>query len=362
MSKRRIFDIEFDDAELEAEAAVPAGTDPAPEVRRGPMAAAISENAAALTERQVAEAAIRAENDRLAHEYVALKKNGQIVGLVDVTAVQADKLIRDRALGRDPELEELKASIKAIGLSNPIHVEEVAEGYELIQGFRRLSAYRELLAETGEAKYARIPATLQAKGAQVEQLYRRMVDENLVRRDISFAEMAQLALSYADRTSGGIGHSGDVVDLLFASAGRQKRSYIRNFAHLLRTLGRDLKFPEAIPRSTGLMLLKMLDQDPRLAGRIRAVLQAKPDRDAEGELAVLRAAASGTGTKPKTAAKAPAPRSSSKTTIKLNRPEGVAKCTAQSGRFEVVLDHDFGAIDPRRLEAAARAFLDRLKD
>ena len=98
MSKRRVFDIEFDDSEAD----VPAGTEAVEkaDARRGPMAAAISENAAALTERQVAESAIRAENDRLAHEYIALKKNGQIVGLVDIGAVQTAKLIRDRAATR----------------------------------------------------------------------------------------------------------------------------------------------------------------------------------------------------------------------------------------------------------------------
>lgn len=66
--------------------------------------------------------------------------------------------------------------------------------FELSQSFRRLSAFRELLEETGDSRYARIPATLQARGAQLDHLYRRMVDENLVRRDISFAEMARLAM------------------------------------------------------------------------------------------------------------------------------------------------------------------------
>lgn len=352
MSKRRVFDIDFDDAD------VPAGTEEAAETRRGPMAAAISENAAALGARQIAEAEIRAENDRLAHEYVALKKNGQIVGLVALEEIRAAKLIRDRAAERDPELDELKASIKAVGLSNPIHVEEVEDGFELIQGFRRLSAFRELFEETGDSRYARIPATLQARGAQLDHLYRRMVDENLVRRDISFAEMAQLAMSYADRSGETVA---DCVDRLFASAGRQKRSYIRHFVQLLTALGRDLKFPEAVPRAMGLSLVKLLDSNPRFAAQVRAVLAAQPERDATLELTLLRGAVAGGAAKPK-AAKPPAPRSSARTTIKLNRPEGVAKCTASAGRFEVLLDHDFGAVEPRRLEAAARAFLDRLKD
>ncbi|MEM9576968.1 MAG: ParB N-terminal domain-containing protein [Pseudomonadota bacterium] len=357
MSKRRVFDIDFDDT------SVPAGTDeaPAPEPRRGPMAAAISENAEALGERQEAEAAIRAENDRLAHEYVALKKNGQIVGLVDVQAIRTDKLIRDRTAQRDPELDELKASIKAVGLSNPIRVEEVEGGFELIQGYRRLSAYRELFAETGDAAYARIPATLEARGAQVETLYRRMVDENLVRRDISFAEMAQLAMSYGARTGQTIGYAGDPVDLLFASAGRQKRSYIRHFAQLLREVGDTLKHPEGIPRATGLGLVKLLDAQPRFAGQLRALLKGHPDRDAQTELSLLRQALASGVSKPRKA-KAPAPKSSARTTIKLNRPEGTARCTASSGKFEVLLDRDFGAVDPRRLELAARAFLDALKD
>jgi ParB family chromosome partitioning protein len=325
------------------------------------MAAAISENAEALSARQQAEAAIRAENDRLAHEYVALKKNGQIVGLVDIKQIRAEKLLRDRVAHRDPELDELKASIRAVGLSNPIRVEEVEGGYELVQGFRRLSAYRELLAETGDDRYARIPATLEARGAQLETLYRRMVDENLVRRDISFAEMAQLAVSYGERSGQTIGYGGDPVDVLFGSAGRQKRSYIRHFAQLLREVGDVLKFPEAIPRATGLGLVKLLDASPRTAGQIRALLTAHPDRTAETELSLLRQAVANGPPKPKKA-KAPAAKTSARTTIKLNRPEGTARCTASAGKFEVLLDRDFGAVDPRRLELAARAFLDALKD
>ncbi|WP_299740207.1 ParB N-terminal domain-containing protein [uncultured Roseobacter sp.] len=352
MSKRRVFDIDFDDD------AVPAGTENDAPARRGPMAAAITENAEALSARQAAEADIRAENDRLAHEYVALKKNGQIVGLVPLDDIRMTKLVRDRAADRDPDLDELKASIRAVGLSNPIHVEEVEDGYELIQGFRRLSAFRELRKETGDARFASIPATLQARGAQLDHLYRRMVDENLVRRDISFAEMAQLAMSYASRSSQSVAAA---IEALYASAGRQKRSYIRHFAQLLTVLGSDLKFPEAIPRATGLSLVKLLEENPRFAGQVRAVLNSQPARDAALELSLLRSAVTGGQAKPKSSKPTPA-KTSARTTIKLNRPEGVAKCTASAGKFEVTLDHDFGAIEPRKLEAAARAFLDRLKD
>ena len=167
MSKRRVFDIDFDPQD--GQAAPETKSMDGPRVRdlerRGPMASAITENAAALSERQGTEAAIRDENDRLAHEYVALKKDGAIVGRVLVNEIHLTKLTRDRSNAVDPELDELKASIREVGLSNPIHVEEVKPGYyELIQGFRRWSAYKGLLVETGDDAYARIPAVLWPMG------------------------------------------------------------------------------------------------------------------------------------------------------------------------------------------------------
>ncbi|MFK7752394.1 MAG: ParB N-terminal domain-containing protein, partial [Sedimentitalea sp.] len=149
--KRRIFDIAFEDVETP----VPAGTEPA---RRGPMAAAITENAEALAARQTAETAIRAENDALAHELVRLKKAGLVTDLIPLDSVMATKLTRDRLAERDDQIDELKASIQALGLSNPIRVEQAGDGYELIQGYRRLTAYRELLADTKDPIYATIPA------------------------------------------------------------------------------------------------------------------------------------------------------------------------------------------------------------
>ena len=128
--KRRMFDIDLPDDDV-----------PAPEtkslggLRRGPMATAIGENADSLRQRAEQENAIRAENDALAHEFVRLKKLGLVTDLIALDAIHSAKLVRDRSARLDPELEELKASIKAIGLSNPIQVEQVGEGrYELVQG------------------------------------------------------------------------------------------------------------------------------------------------------------------------------------------------------------------------------------
>lgn len=349
MSKRRVFDIDFEPEE-EAQPTPPAP--PEEPARRGPMAAAISENADALTDRNAAEAAIRAENDRLAHEYVSLKKDGAIIARLPIDDVKMSKLTRDRGKGEDTEFNELKTSIRDIGLSNPIQVEDTGEGYELIQGYRRLAAYRSLFLQTGDQRFATIPAALVAKGEALENLYRRMVDENLVRRDISFAEMGQLASSYARQTGVPLG---DAIATLYASAGRQKRNYIAHFSTLMDAIGDKLTFPEAIPRSLGLKLVKGMEEYPRMRRHLGTVLDNHKPHNAAAELALL-----GKVLAPKTVDEPTGPSTSSKTTIRLNRRAGNVKITGARGRIEVQMNKDFGAVDARKLEAAVRALLDQL--
>lgn len=375
MSKRRVFDINFpaDPAPKTAAAS------PAPEVskedgpavsesRRGPMATAISENAEALKARAVAEQNIRAENDRLAHEFVRLKKLGLVVDRIPLEQISTSKLVRDRATARDPELEELQASIRSIGLSNPIRVEEEADGrYQLIQGFRRLSAYRALYAETGAAEFAAIPAGLIAKGQDLQGLYRRMVDENLVRRDISFSEMAQLALSYAQDPETGCDLVEEAVSHLYASAGRQKRSYIRHFAELLDLIGAHLQFAEAIPRALGLELKKRLSEDEHLAAELGLILQNSPRPNAEAELAVLRGFLSGSlgrsvAARPTDVAGSQAKTGIAKTTLRCAVPSGTVRCQARDGRIELAMERDFSVIDRYRLETAIAAFFAALEE
>lgn len=363
MSKRRVFDIDF----TPDTAAVPAGTAPEnpaekpAEARRGPMATAISENADALRTRAEAEQKIREENDRLAHEFVRLKKLGLVVDRIPLGMIRMDKLIRDRKEERDPELDELKESIKSVGLSNPIRVEERGDGrYELIQGYRRMKAYYSLLNETGDESYAAIPAGLVAKGDSLQSLYRRMVDENLVRRDISFAEMAQLALRYAEDTQTGAETIEDAVNDLYASAGRQKRIYIRHFAQVLMAVGDSLKFPEAIPRALGLDLKKRLEADAMNAQVLRDALVRVQPQSEEAELEVLRSFAEG---KRKNAPRTPAaPRPGvAKTTLRCTVPAGTVRCQARDGKIEMAMERDFSEIDRHKLEDAIAAFFAALE-
>ncbi len=375
MSKRRVFDINFPaDPAPKTPAASPApdvakdDNATAAESRRGPMATAISENAEALKARAAAEQNIRAENDRLAHEFVRLKKLGLVVDRIPLDQISTSKLVRDRATSRDPELEELQASIRSIGLSNPIRVEEEADGsYQLVQGFRRLSAYRALYAETGEEEFAAIPAGLIAKGQDLQGLYRRMVDENLVRRDISFSEMAQLALSYAQDPETGCDLVEDAVAHLYASAGRQKRSYIRHFAELLEMVGARLRFSEAIPRALGLDLKKRLSEDESLAEQLNTILQSTPRPNAEVELTVLRGFLSGTlggenAVNHVASDSRQAKTGVAKTTLRCAVPSGTVRCQARDGRIELAMERDFSVIDRYRLETAISAFFTALEE
>lgn len=362
MSKRRVFDIDFpDEAPGVRSPSVPAGT----ETRRGPMAAAISENADALRERQLAETSIREENDRLAHELVRLKKLGLIVDLVPLDAIRCSKLTRDRSSERDPELDELKESIRSVGLSNPIRVEQSEAGeYELIQGFRRLAAYRELLSETGDERFATIPAGLLARGETLDTLYRRMVDENMVRRDISFAEMATLAQAYMADPQTEATDVDQAISTLFGSAGRQKRVYIRNFVSLLDRMGDNLAYPHAMPRALGLALLKLTEKDEGAAVALQRHLGSRPDRSEEEELAILRSFAERGGeaaASHKLATSRSLTKARAKTTLRVVHDGEVVRCLATDGRVELRLERDCSAVDRRRLEQAVQAFIGALE-
>lgn len=357
--KRRMFDIDLPDDAV----APPAPAEPEASQRRGPMATAIGETGEASRRRAEVEAEIRAENDALAHEFVRLKRLGLITGMIPVGAIQVTKLIRDRSRRHDPEVEDLKTSLLAVGLSNPIRVEAAGQGgYELVEGWRRLNAYRALLAETGDARWSEIPASFTPPGETVGGLYRRMVDENLVRANISWAEMARLARAYAEDGVGGCEDLDQAVNTLYASASAQKRSYIRRFAYLLRRLEKHLEHPEAIPRRLGLALSQRLEAEPALEARIVDRLRQAPRRGAEDEVTILEEFErhDGPPISPRGNPGRGRPAKRGKTVLRMPLPAGEVKCTAAAGKVELQLDRDFSAVDRARLEAAIEAFFQAL--
>ena len=365
--KRRVFDIDLPDEPLAESKTFPAEKVSNSETkRRGPMAAAITENAGSLHERTVVEAQIRAENDKLAHEHVRLKRLGLITDLIPLDQIETYKLTRDRMPGVDFELKELITSIRDVGLSNPIRVEPRADGkYELVQGFRRLAAYQALLTETGNQDvYGSIPAAIFAHGETLETLYRRMVDENLIRKDISFAEMAKLAITYADDLETDVTDADRAVATLFKSASYQKRSYIRTFIKVIEPLWKHLFFAEEIPRALGVALAQQIEDVPGTVRAIQGELKDWENRSVADELEVLRRFTAGQPD--------PKPRSQgkpkvqvpgavkAKTSFQMRRPQGQVKCIAGAGRLEIRLDKDFTTVDRRKLEMAVQALLDKL--
>jgi len=298
--KRRIFDIDMPDDAVDA----PSETFPSGKVveegkRRGPMASAISESVSSSRERSQLADQIRDENDALAHEHVRLKRLGLVIEQVRLDAIDADKLVRDRQSEDKDAMAELIASLREIGLSNPIRLERVEnDRFQLIQGFRRLQAYKLLLDETNDAdQYACIPAIVMPDGEALDTLYRKMVDENMVRKDISFAEMAQLALSARIRQD---------LDALGLQSSMNEIAVLRKYAGLT-------------------------DLSP----------QTESDK--------ARKPSVPSGAK-------------SKTSFQFSRPEGKAKCVAGQGVLEVRVPRDFSMVNRRRLEEAINALLDSLKD
>ena len=357
--KRRMFQIDIPE-----EAVAP----PAPSgnsARRGPMASAIAENAEALQARKTAAEQIREENDALAHEFVALREAGHVVQRLPLDQVHCAMLVRDRMPGEDVELGELVTSIRDTGLSNPIRVLPRPDGggYELVQGYRRLGAYRALYQETEAEDWAEIPALIMPGAPDVAGLYRRMVDENVIRKDLSFAEMARAAQVYAEDPSTSVSTAHDAVAELFQSAPYSKRSYIRLFAVMLEHLGEVLFYPTEIPRALGIELGRALKTSPDLARRIAETLKPMAGRDPDEEIAVLRELV-GIG-HPAPPAREPAERkgraSRTKTTFHIRSNAGQVKCTAAQGRLEIKVDRDFSSIERKRLEQAITALIDGLE-
>jgi ParB family chromosome partitioning protein len=363
--KRRVFDINMPVEDI------PVGKAPINEKQnRGPMASAIAENAEALSTRKSAAEAIREENDALAHEFVELREAGHVVQAIPLEDVHTYMLVRDRIPGEDLELESLITSIKDLGLSNPIRVfaRPDGTGYELVQGYRRLSAYKALRDKKDEAgDWGKIPALVLPGEKDIAGLYRRMVDENVIRKDLSFAEMAHAAQNYAADPATEATDLSAAVAALFQSSPYSKRSYIRSFSLLLDRVGEALNFPTEIPRALGVTLARELRDWPDLAGRIKQELAGWDNRSIKDELDVLRRYAGIEDLETLSADKVVEPKvkpsakgGKTKTTFHIRSNVGQVKCTAGDGRLEIKVDRDFTSIDRARLEAAIASLVDGL--
>lgn len=263
--------------------------------RLGPMATAIRDSAEAAQKGSGSLQIDELETLELAVQMQQLREASLDLRLVDPEAVDTEYLTRDRSKIDRDALEELKTSIKENGLGTPIRVEEGKGGRLLLnQGRRRLLAFLELKAETGEERFAAIPALVEPAGER-EAAYRRMVDENAVREDVGFAELAALAIAYAEEAAIDVD---EAVKRLFGSLQRMRRWSIGEFVRVLSLLGPSLRHANLLPRDDGLELAKRL-KDLDFAEKAAEALNAEPERDAARELAILRELLQGGVSKPR---------------------------------------------------------------
>ena len=318
----------------------------------GPMGVAVREAAASAQESAETLVEQRRQNAADARAYRAAEAEGRVLVPLPLDQIDASDLPRDRldlsGAAASDEMDELKASIRERGQREPIEVFRTSEGrFELKTGWRRLTALRQLHAETGEERFATVIARVtMAEGDRVD-LYVDMVEENVIRQDLSFAEMAQIAINLAADSQAGVPDAETAVSRLYRSLHKVKRAYIRSFVGLMQALGAELKFPKAISRDLGLEVARRIADGVDLSDLI---LRLRAADTAEAQNAALR----DLGAKPK-----PLPSSPRQ---KLEFRVGESKVTARDGEFRIKSAVDFAAMDRRALERAVRAFHAALRE
>jgi ParB family chromosome partitioning protein len=311
----------------------------------------VAESLAAATEAQVE---ARRQNAVDAKAWRAAEAEGRVLVAVPLGEIAEGDLPRDRldleGVAASEAMEELKASIRARGQREPVELYRDREGrLQIKKGWRRITALRALYAETAEARFATVLARIDEDGQQNTAarigLYIDMVEENAVREDLTFAEMAQLVIAACDDPRTEFRDHDEALSRLYASLHKMKRSNIRQFVRLLTTLGETLKWPKAVGRDLGTAVARRLAEDRSLGPRLRTALAGADS--AERQNAILKAAL--TGTTP--AAFKPQMRH-------LALPGLSATITGSKARL--VLEADLDAVPEERLAAALAAFRDAL--
>ena len=324
----------------------------------GPMGAAVRDAASSMTEATEAKVEQRRQNAADAKEYRAAVADGRMLQRLPVGNLATDDLPRDRLalddVARSDEMEELKASIRARGQKEPIEVYVDAEGrFQLKKGWRRLTALRQLWEETGDEAFSHVTARVEAGEDGRLERYVDMVEENVVREDLTFAEMAQVAITAAADPSIAEVDASELVNRLYGSLHKVKRSYIRSFVFLLNALTPALKFPKSVPRNLGVEVSRSL-QNVGQAEALKSELAACADPAAQTRVleAFVKSKRAG-------GAEAEAPQAPRKQ--KFEFYVGKIKVTARAGECRLVSDADFSSVPQHQLEEAVKAFEAALK-
>lgn len=326
---------------------------PVGELRRersvGPMGAAVREAAEDLHASTEAKVEQRRKNAEDAKAFRDAQAEGRVLVRIPLGEISTSALPRDRidleAVALADEMEELKASIRARGQKEPVEVFRDADGVlQLKKGWRRLTALRQLLDETGDEAFETVVARIDDSAAERLERYIDMVEENVVREDLTFAEMAQVVLEAAADPSVEERDTDVLVNRLYGSLHKMKRSYIRSFVTLLCELGDALRWPKAVSRNLGVEVVRRMQREGDAAALVRVLRQAT---SAEAQRAALERYASGAGA----AVTKPAARRE-----KYECRVADMKITARDGECRIKADLDFTGVPRDRLEEAIRAF------
>ena len=323
----------------------------------GPMGAAVRDAAENLSESTEAKVEQRRQNAEDAKAYRAAAQEGRVLEAVPLDQIHTDDLPRDRldldAVAGSDEMEELKASIRARGQKEPVELYLGMDGrLQLKKGWRRITALSQLFAETGDPTFATAVARVSRSEDSRLARYIDMVEENVVREDLSFAEMAQVAITAAQDQDVEEQGAEALVGALYGALHKMKKSYIRSFVQLLTALGEDLKWPKSVPRNLGVDAARVLKAGQGSVDDLRARLRAAATPEAQSE--VLRDFSAAVKTEKGSGVTPPKQ--------KFQFHVGSTKVTARQGECRIVSGVDYASVPKARLEAAIKAFEDALKE
>lgn len=234
-------------------------------------------------------AAATAALSEVSAELHAARREGRLVQSLPLEAVKEGHLVRDRLVGSiaEDDMQSLMASLRARGQQSPIEVTEIEPGrFGLISGFRRLTALRRLYAEAGEERFAKVHALVRSPDT-AEAAYVAMVEENELRVGLSYFERAHIVTRAVEE--GVCSSEKQALNSLFGSASRAKRSKIKSFLSVVKALGPNLKFPNAIGERLGLELAARLKEES-FSNRLQALLRQNNPDSAEAEISLLQQA------------------------------------------------------------------------
>ena len=200
---------------------------------------------------------------------------------------------------RDPaQFQHLKEAIRAIGVRQPLQVRDISSWkpdqrrrqdggtykWEALFGEGRTRAVLELLEETGDPQWKRVPAVIE--DVPQGEILSRFLSENLLRRDLSWVERANLVLS---DVNAGLSPK-ELSERYFISAAHIER--------LLKVLNRtnpklmdalkDLTIQEAealvkLPKASQEIVMEALNESGLPGSNIPAVVHMAQEQAASGQ-------------------------------------------------------------------------------